>query len=122
MIKKFERVADRRQRHARVRTKISGTSLRPRLNVYKSTNEIYAQVIDDENGVTLVSANTREKSLQSVLNGKTKVEKALIIGQEIAKRAIDKKITNVVFDRGGYIYTGRVKSLAVGARDSGLVF
>jgi len=122
MIKKFDRVADRKQRHVRVRTKISGTSLRPRLNVYKSTNEIYAQVIDDENGVTIVSANTREKSLQAVLSGKTKVEKALIIGQEVAKRAIDKKITNVVFDRGGYIYAGRVKSLAVGARDSGLVF
>lgn len=107
-------------RHARVRRKISGTSLRPRLSVYRSTNEIYCQVIDDEKQVTLVSASSKEAALQESLKGKTKTEQARLVGEAVAKKALSKKINEVVFDRGGYVYTGRVKAVCEGARDSGL--
>ena len=122
MIKKLDRNADRCARHLRVRRKISGSQVRPRLNVYRSTNEIYAQVINDENGTTLVSASTKEKALAKLLDGKTKIEQAYVIGETVAKRALEKNVKTVVFDRGGYIYTGRVKSLADGARSAGLEF
>lgn len=122
MKKSFDKNAQRLIRHARIRTKISGTSLRPRLSVYRSTNEIYCQVIDDENQVTLVSASTKEKEVTKELAGKTKCEQARKIGELIAKRALAKNIESVVFDRGGYIYTGRIKQVAEGARDAGLKF
>lgn len=122
MINKLDKNADRVVRHLRVRRKISGSQVRPRLNVYRSTNEIYAQIIDDENGTTLVSANTKEKVLAKELEGKTKTEMAYVIGETVAKRALEKGIKTVVFDRGGYLYTGRVKSLADGARNAGLEF
>lgn len=122
MIKKNDKNENRIVRHVRVRKHLSGTAQRPRLCVFRSLNEIYAQVIDDTKGVTLVSASTREKALAESLNGKTKTEKARLVGELVAKRALEHKITEVVFDRGGYIYTGRVSALAEGARSQGLKF
>ncbi len=122
MKKNIDRNSQRLIRHARIRRKISGTSLRPRLSVYRSTSEIYCQIIDDENMTTLVSASSKEKELASKLNGKTKSEQARIIGETVAVRALEKKIENVVFDRGGYIYAGRIKQVAEGARVAGLKF
>ena len=119
---------NRTTRHARIRAKISGTSVRPRLFVFRSNQHIYAQLIDDSKGVTLLSATEKEinppAGAKSDLagGGKTKVEKALLIGELIAKKAIEKKIKEVVFDRGGYSYHGRVASVAQGARKGGLVF
>lgn len=109
-------------RHKRVRNKISGTSERPRLCVYKSLSQIYAQLIDDTTGHTLVSASTMDADLKKAIEGKTKTEQATIVGETIAKRAQAKKIKSVVFDRGGYIYIGRVQALADGARAAGLEF
>ncbi len=109
-------------RHKRVRNKISGTKTCPRLNVYRSLNNIYAQVIDDEKGVTIVSCSTLDKEVAEKIKGKTKSEQAYIVGQTIGERAKAKKIKEVVFDRGGYIYTGRVQKVADGARDAGLKF
>lgn len=120
MNKVIDKNANRLVRHERVRTKISGTSLRPRLSVFRSLSEIYCQVIDDEKQVTLVSASSKEKALQESLKGKTKTEQARLVGEAVAKKALAKKIKEVVFDRGGYVYTGRVKAVAEGARDSGL--
>lgn len=122
MITKQDKNKSRVVRHARVRSKISGTTQRPRLNVYKSLNEIYAQLIDDEKSVTLVSASSKEKELAKVMEGKNKTEQARIVGETVAERAKKHKITDVVFDRGGYIYTGRVQALAEGARSKGLNF
>lgn len=122
MNKVIDKNKQRLIRHARIRAKISGTSLRPRLSVYRSTNEIYCQVIDDEKQVTLVSASSKEKELAESLKGKTKSEQARLVGEAVAKKALKKKITEVVFDRGGYIYTGRIKAVAEGARDAGLKF
>ena len=122
MINKPDKNAERKRRHARVRQKLSGTAEVPRLNVYRSLSNIYAQLIDDVKGVTLVSASSLEKALAASLKGKTKAEIANLIGQEIAKRAKAKRIKTVVFDRSGYIYTGRVKQLAEGARSGGLEF
>lgn len=122
MINKIDKNKERQRRHARVRNKLSGTAERPRLVVYRSLSNIYAQIIDDTKGVTLVSAGTVEKALADFLKGKTKSEQAYFIGETIAKRALEKKITKVVFDRGGYIYTGRVKQVSDGARASGLEF
>lgn len=122
MINKLDKNSAREKRHGRIRNKISGTSLRPRLSVYRSTGEIYAQLIDDENGVTVVSASTLDKEIKPLLSGKTKTEQAQIVGENIAKRAIAKKIKQVVFDRGGYLYIGRVKALADSARNAGLEF
>ena len=122
MIRKEDKNAKRLVRHARVRNKVSGTSERPRLCVYRSLNHISVQVIDDTKGITLVSASTVEKELAKAVQGKTKQEKAFIIGQEIARRALEKGILNVVFDRAGYVYTGAVKQVADGARNAGLVF
>jgi large subunit ribosomal protein L18 len=119
MVKKADRNEARLRRHKRVRGKISGTAERPRLNVYRSSANIYAQIIDDTNGVTLCAASTLDKEFDG--NGSNK-EAAKKVGEMIAKRAADKGITTVVFDRGGYIFHGRVKELADGAREGGLNF
>ena len=120
MIKKVSRNEMRVERHKRIRKDISGTSERPRLNVFRANANITAQIIDDTKGITLVSASTLEKEL-NIKNGGN-VEAAKIIGAEIAKRAKKAKINKVVFDRGGYLYHGRVKALAEAARENGLEF
>ncbi len=120
MITKIDKNQARYKRHARVRSNISGTATRPRLNVYRSTCHIYAQIIDDEAGKTLVSASTIAKDVD--VKGKSKSEAARIVGETVAKKAIAAGIKTVVFDRGGYVYIGRVKALADGARDAGLKF
>jgi large subunit ribosomal protein L18 len=112
----------RKRRHQRIRAKIAGTAERPRLNVFRSLEHIYVQVIDDVSGHTLVSASTLENSLASELSGKNKRQQATAVGKLIAQRAKDAGITQVVFDRGGYLYHGRVKALADGAREGGLEF
>ena len=117
MVKKPNSNRARLRRHARVRTKISGTAACPRLNVFRSSKHIYAQIIDDVAGVTLVSASTMYKDFTSYGGNK---EAAKAVGEKIAKLALEKGITNVVFDRGGYIYHGRVQALADGAREGGL--
>lgn len=122
MISVKDKNEERKVRHARVRKHISGTAARPRLCVYKSLKSIYAQVIDDERGATIVSASTLDKDLALSLEGKTKSEQAKVVGEAIAKKAIAAKIEEVVFDRGGYLYTGRVAALAEGARSAGLKF
>ena len=120
MIKKVSRNEMRLERHNRIRKDLKGTSERPRLNVFRSNANITAQIIDDEKGVTLVSASTLEKELK-ITNGGN-VEAAKLIGAEIAKRAKKAKLTKVVFDRGGYLYHGRVAALAEAARENGLEF
>jgi large subunit ribosomal protein L18 len=112
----------RKRRHLRVRKKISGTTDRPRLNIYRSLNQIYAQVIDDQAGGTIVYASTLDGKIQSKLKGKTKTEQAKLVGTMIAERAKEKGIETVVFDRGGYRYQGRVRALAEAAREAGLKF
>ena len=112
----------RLRRHIRVRKKIYGTPERPRLNVFRSINEIYVQVIDDQTGTTLISASSVDNGIKSLVKGKPRTEQAQIVGEELAKRAKDKGIKSVVMDRGGYYYTGRLKSLAEGARKGGLEF
>jgi large subunit ribosomal protein L18 len=102
--------------------KIRGTEKRPRLNVYRSLGNIYAQVIDDEAGRTLVSASTIDRKLTGQLEGKNKVQQAILVGEAVAERALEAGIKEVVFDRGGFLYHGRVKALADGARKSGLRF
>ena len=119
---RIERNVARKRRHSRVRKMVNGTSQRPRLNVFRSLSNIYVQVIDDEVGKTLVSASTIDKSLSAKLKGKSKIEQAHVVGEEIATRAKENGITRVVFDRGGYKYIGRVKALADGARENGLEF
>ena len=110
------------RRHERVRKHVSGTQDRPRLSVFRSDAEIYAQVIDDEAGRTLASASTVDQELRSKIDGLTKTEQARLVGQTVAARAKDHGITSVVFDRGGFAYMGRVKALADSARQAGLVF
>ena len=122
MITKIDKNEVRQRRHARVRKHISGTPERPRLSVYRSTKNIYVQFIDDVNGVTLASASTLEKTVKGQIAGKTKKEAAKIVGKLAGERAKEKGIETVVFDRGGYLYTGRVQSLADGAREAGLKF
>lgn len=122
MIKKTDKNQERIVRHKRVRRKVSGTAARPRLCVYRSLSSIYAQIIDDTTGVTLVSASTLDKDVKALIAGKSKSEQAKIVGETVAKRALEKNITEVVFDRGGYIYIGRVQALADGAREAGLKF
>ena len=119
MVKKTDRKMERRRRHIRVRRKISGTAERPRLCVYRSNNNLYVQIIDDVAGNTLVQASTLDKEIKTKHSNK---EAAKEVGTLIAKRAIEKKITEVVFDRGGYIYHGVVKELAEAAREGGLKF
>ena len=119
MVNKPDSNKARLPRHLRVRGKVSGTAQRPRLNVFRSSKNIYAQVIDDVAGVTLAAASTLDKEFAGYGGNK---EAARKVGEMIAKRAIDKGITEVVFDRGGYIFHGRVKELAEGAREGGLKF
>lgn len=116
------RAAARLRRHARVRKVLSGTSERPRLAVFRSVTEMYAQVIDDSAGITLVSASSIDKELREKVKGLKKSEQAKLIGKTVAERAKSKGITTVVFDRGGFQYMGRVKALADGAREGGLQF
>lgn len=120
MIKKINKNANRQKRHTRVRQKIDGTPSRPRLNVYRSGNHIYAQVIDDSIGHTLVSASTLDKSAD--LASTNNKEAAKFVGEVVAKRALEKGIEEVIFDRGGFIYHGRIKELAESARAAGLKF
>ena len=120
MIEKINKNEVRKARHKRLN--IKGTAEKPRLCVYRSTCHIYAQLIDDAAGNTLVAASTMEKDIAKSVNGKTKKEAARIVGAAAAKKAAAKGITTVVFDRGGYLYAGRVKELADGAREAGLKF
>lgn len=120
MFKKINKNENRKARHMRVRKKINGTPARPRLNIYRSGNHIYAQIIDDSVGHTLVSASTLDKSAN--LTSTHNKEAAKYVGEAIAKRALEKGIEEVVFDRGGYIYHGRIKELAESAREAGLKF
>lgn len=115
-------LSPRKRRHLRVRAKISGTAERPRLNVFRSSAHIYAQLIDDTVGHTLASASTIEPEVREAGKGKTKTERARMIGELIGKRAKEAGIEQVVFDRGGYKYHGRVKAVADGAREAGLKF
>ena len=119
MIKKPDTNVQRKKRHRRVRSKVSGTSDRPRLNVFRSEKHIYAQVIDDSKGITLCSASSVEKAFDG--SGSNK-EAARKVGKTLAQRAKEKGVESVVFDRGGYIYHGRVKELADAAREGGLTF
>ncbi|MBA3733234.1 50S ribosomal protein L18 [Patescibacteria group bacterium] len=116
MKKSEQKLKKRTRRHAKIRSTISGTTERPRLSVYKSNKHISVQLIDDENSVTLASAHSRD------VKGKTMTEKASLVGEAIAKKAGEKNVKTVVFDRGGFIYTGNVKAVADGARKGGLKF
>ena len=118
MINKISKNETRKRRHARVRAKVSGTSTCPRLNVFRSNSHIFAQIIDDTNGTTLVSSSSLALKLESSSN----IDAAIKVGTDIATKALEKNITNVVFDRGGYVYHGRVKALADAAREAGLKF
>ena len=120
MIKRPDTNAQRKKRHKRVRARLSGTPETPRLNVFRSEANIYAQIIDDTKGITLVSASTLDKDLKANYGGNVKA--AAEVGKLVAKRALEKGIEAVVFDRGGYLYHGRVKALADGAREGGLKF
>ncbi len=120
MIKQINKKEQTRKRHARVRTKISGDSQWPRLAVYRSTKHIYAQIIDDTKGVTLVSSSSKVKDLGLAHGGN--IESAKVVGNDIAKKALAKGIEGVVFDRGGFLFHGRVKALADAAREAGLQF
>ena len=122
MISKESRTEVRQKKHRRIRNRFSGTPERPRLAVFRSNNHIYAQVIDDIAGNTLVSASTLQKDVKAELEKTNNVEAAAHLGTVIAKRALEKGITTVVFDRGGYIYQGKIKALADAAREAGLDF
>ncbi len=116
-------LTQRQRRHRRVRAKVIGTPLRPRLNIFRSAQHIYAQIIDDERGYTLLAAGTNEPAVRErVTEDMTKVAKAHLVGQVIAERAKEAGISKVVFDRGGFLYHGRVQALADGAREGGLDF
>ena len=122
MISKPSRAAARVKRHYRIRNKVSGTALRPRLAVFRSNKHIYAQVIDDIAGNTLVAASTMEAEIASKVEHTSTVEAAKAVGEAIAKKAMDKGTREVVFDRGGYIYHGKIQALAEAAREAGLQF
>ncbi|KPV44139.1 50S ribosomal protein L18 [Alicyclobacillus ferrooxydans] len=122
MITKEDRNLARKRRHLRVRNRITGTQARPRLNVYRSNKHIYAQVIDDVTGNTLVSASSVDKELNEQLKNGGNVDAARMVGELVAKRALEKGVSEVVFDRGGYLYHGRVQALADAAREAGLQF
>jgi large subunit ribosomal protein L18 len=116
------KLTPREKRHTRVRRRVHGTPERPRLNVFRSSHHIYAQVIDDEAGRTLAAASTLDPGLRPELSERTKVEEARLVGRLVGERARARGVSKVVFDRGGWLYHGRVKSLAEGARESGLEF
>lgn len=122
MLRKENKNELRKHRHQRVRKTVHGTTERPRLNVFRSLHHIYAQIINDETGVTLASASTVEKEVATGLANGSNIEAAKAVGAAIAKRAAEKGIEKVVFDRGGYIYHGRVAALAAAAREAGLDF
>ena len=122
MIKKQSRKVVREKRHYKIRKNISGTPDSPRLCVFRSNKHIYAQVIDDTVGSTLAAASTKEASVVKELKSTSNIEAAKAVGKAVAKKAIDKGVTTVVFDRGGYIYHGKVKALADSARETGLIF
>lgn len=113
---------NRKARHARVRKKIAGTAELPRLNIFRSNSNIYAQIIDDVTGNTLIAASSLETSVKEKVSNTGNKEAAKLVGQLVAKKALEKGIENVVYDRGGYLYHGRVKELAEGAREAGLKF
>jgi len=119
---KIDTRESRLHRHVRVRAKVEGSEVRPRLSVFRSSNHIYAQVIDDGQGKTIVTASTLDPEVKGQLDGKSKSEQAKIVGSIIAQKAAGKGISEVVFDRGGFRYHGRVKALAEGAREAGLKF
>lgn len=122
MLKKADRNVVRQQRHLRIRRQTVGRSARPRLSVFRSVKHTYAQIVDDAKGMTLVAASTLDPELRDALKGKKRTETGNLVGDLIAKRALAKGITQVVFDRGGYLYHGRVKALADAARKAGLQF
>ena len=122
MIKKEARNKVRRRKHARVRKNIIGTAVKPRFCVFRSNSQIYAQIIDDSKGVTLVSSSSLEKSIKDKLENGGNIEAAKAVGKSIGEKALAKGIKEVVFDRAGYIYRGRVAALAEGAREAGLKF
>ena len=122
MFKKVDKNEVRKAKHSRIRHTLKGTADMPRLNVYRSTNEIYAQIIDDKAGKTLCSASSKDKALAKTVDGKNKVDQAYEVGMAIGKAALKIGVKKVVFDRSGYIYTGRVQKLADGARAAGLEF
>ena len=127
MITKIDKNAVRQRRHARVRKNVTGTAEAPRMNVYRSLNHIYVQVIDDragnaKGGITIAAASTMDKAVKEQIAGLSKTDAAKVVGTVAAQRAMEKGVTAVVFDRGGYLYTGRVKAVADGAREAGLKF
>ena len=127
MITKIDKNAVRQKRHARVRKTVTGTAATPRMNVYRSLNHIYVQVIDDragdvKGGVTIAAASTMDKAVKEKVAGLNKTDAAKVVGAVAAERAMAKGVETVVFDRGGYLYTGRVKAVADGAREAGLKF
>lgn len=122
MVSKKSRTAVRENKHRKLRNRFSGTAQRPRLAVFRSNNHMYAQIIDDVVGKTLVSASTLEKDVKAELEKTNNIDAATYLGTVIAKKALEKGITTVVYDRGGFIYQGKVKALAEAAREAGLVF
>ncbi len=122
MITKPSRAEARKKRHLRIRNKVNGTAQKPRLAVFRSNKHIYVQIIDDTVGKTLVSASTMEADIKAKLSKTSDIEAAKVVGTEVAKKAIAKGIDTVVFDRGGYIYQGKVMALAEAAREAGLQF
>ena len=122
MFKKVDRQAVRKNKHFKIRKKISGTAERPRMSVYRSLSNIFVQLVDDVNGKTLVAASTIDKELKAEIKNGGNVEAAKLVGKKVAERAVAAGIKAVVFDRSGYIYTGRVKALADAAREAGLEF
>ena len=122
MVRKESRQKVRVKKHMKIRNRFSGTSARPRLSVFRSNNHMYAQIIDDTVGTTLVSASTLEKEVKAELEKTNNVDAAAYLGTIIAKRALEKGITTVVFDRGGFIYQGKIAALAEAAREAGLEF
>lgn len=122
MVRKDSKAVNRLKKHSRIRNRFQGTPERPRLAVFRSNNHMYAQIIDDLAGTTLVAASTTEKEVKAELKKTNDVEAASYVGTVIAKRALEKGITTVVFDRGGYLYHGKVQALADAAREAGLEF
>ena len=122
MVSKKSRTVVRENKHRRLRNRFSGTAERPRLAVFRSNNHMYAQIIDDTVGKTLVSASTLDKDVKAELEKTNNVEAAAVVGKVVAKKALEKGITTVVYDRGGFIYEGKVKALAEAAREAGLEF
>ena len=118
----LNRIERRRRIHYRIRKHVNGTAEKPRMVVFRSNKQIYVQVVDDEQGKTLVAASSNDKELAAQCKGKTGIEAAALVGKAIAERALAKGITTICFDRGGYLFHGRVKSLADAAREGGLVF